>query len=352
MPRTSTRAKARSSAFSLTRLLAKHNGVLSSPVVAPVTAEFVTISRAVHDALRQPDRRLLKRDQEGPTPWRLAPAVPHRHSLRHRGPCRDRRCRARRAVGDLAGAAVAAAGATVERGRRRQPWRPGAESRRPPEPAGPHRRRRHDVRRPGGRVVASTLGTGSRGVDSRRCSRVVHGRQRASRMSSAVVATDCGCPCLVAYRAVEGRQGTSVALVADTSELDVRRRSAVTRAIVLGAALSAVVMVLVGQAVARRVTAPLDRLVRFARELSPQDSQPEGAGRRRRDRRAGGSVQRHARPAGSIAGGARPVREAGARRSVRRAGGPRHPEPAVVDQDADAAAAGAPAGRRRRPGDR
>jgi hypothetical protein len=34
----------------LDEIVAKHTGVLSSSVVAPVTAEFVTISRAVHDA--------------------------------------------------------------------------------------------------------------------------------------------------------------------------------------------------------------------------------------------------------------------------------------------------------------
>ena len=85
-----------------------------------------------------------------------------------------------------------------------------------------------------------------------------------------VVTEDCGSPCLVAYRPVEGRAGVVVALVAETSELGAATR-AVARAIVLAAALSAGVMVLVGQLVVRRVTAPLQRLVQFARDLSPDD---------------------------------------------------------------------------------
>jgi len=89
----------------------------------------------------------------------------------------------------------------------------------------------------------------------------------------AMASADCGTPCLVAYRRVEGRAGTIVALVAETSELAAATR-AVARAILLGAVLSAVIMVFVGQAVVRRVTAPLDRLVTFVRGLSPQDSKP------------------------------------------------------------------------------
>ena len=59
-----------------------------------------------------------------------------------------------------------------------------------------------------------------------------------------------------------------------------------------------------------------------------------------RSRHAGGGVQRHAGPAGSVACGPGPVREAGPGRVVRRASGPRHPESPLVDPDADPAAAG------------
>jgi signal transduction histidine kinase len=86
-----------------------------------------------------------------------------------------------------------------------------------------------------------------------------------------VVPVDCGAPCLVVYRGLDGRAGSGVALIADTSELASTMRS-VARTIVLAALLSVLVMVLVSQAVVRRVTSPLDRLVRFARELSPRES--------------------------------------------------------------------------------
>jgi signal transduction histidine kinase len=85
-----------------------------------------------------------------------------------------------------------------------------------------------------------------------------------------VVPADCGVPCLVALHPLQGRPGYTVALVAETTDLATTTR-AVTRAILLAAAFSGVVMVLVSQAVVRRVTAPLDRLVRFVRELPPDD---------------------------------------------------------------------------------
>jgi signal transduction histidine kinase len=62
-----------------------------------------------------------------------------------------------------------------------------------------------------------------------------------------------------------------VVLVAETSELATATR-AIGRAIVLAAIASVLVMVFVTQAVVRRVTAPLDRLVAFVRGLSPGDT--------------------------------------------------------------------------------
>jgi signal transduction histidine kinase len=89
-----------------------------------------------------------------------------------------------------------------------------------------------------------------------------------ARNGGTVVPMDCGMPCLVAVRSVQGRPGYTVALLAETSALTSATR-AVARTILLVAAASGLVMVLVSQAVVRRVTAPLDRLVRFVRELSP-----------------------------------------------------------------------------------
>ena len=122
---------------------------------------------------------------------------------------------------------------------------------------------------PGGRVVASTVGS-DRARITEAAGRVVAARPSDADAAASVVATDCGVPCLVAHRPVEGRPDTVVALIADTSELNAATR-AVTRAIVVGAALSAVVMMVVGQLVVRRVTAPLNRLVRFARDGAPDD---------------------------------------------------------------------------------
>jgi signal transduction histidine kinase len=94
-----------------------------------------------------------------------------------------------------------------------------------------------------------------------------------------VVATaDCGRPCVVAWRQLEGRPGMVVALVAETSELSTAMR-AVSRAILLAAALSVLLIVIVSQIVVRRVTAPLDRLIRFASEPSPARSRRADVGR-------------------------------------------------------------------------
>ncbi len=75
---------------------------------------------------------------------------------------------------------------------------------------------------------------------------------------------DCGFPCLIAYRQVEGHPGTVVALIADASPL-ASATQAVVRTMLVAAALSVIVLVLVSQIVVRRVTAPLDHLVGFVR---------------------------------------------------------------------------------------
>ena len=98
--------------------------------------------------------------------------------------------------------------------------------------------------------------------------RAVTAAAEEARNGGTVLPMDCGQPCLVAVRSVQGRPGYTVALLAETSALTSATR-AVARTILLVAAASGLVMVLVSQAVVRRVTAPLDRLVSFARELSP-----------------------------------------------------------------------------------
>ena len=89
--------------------------------------------------------------------------------------------------------------------------------------------------------------------------------------------TECaGTPCYLAYRRVSNRPDAMVALLEDTSELSTAT-AGITRAILLSAVLSLVVMALVSQMVTRRVTGPLERLVAFTRDVS------SGASRRRAD---------------------------------------------------------------------
>jgi signal transduction histidine kinase len=82
---------------------------------------------------------------------------------------------------------------------------------------------------------------------------------------------DCGYPCLLAYRQVDGQRGTVVVLVADRSPL-VSATSAVVRTMLISALLSVIALVIVSQLVARRVTAPIDRLVHFVRTAPPQSA--------------------------------------------------------------------------------
>lgn len=72
----------------------------------------------------------------------------------------------------------------------------------------------------------------------------------------------CDAPCHVAYRAVEGRPGVTVAVVAQSAEA-AAAIGAVARALVLTALAGLVALVVVSQVVARRVTSPIDQLVTF-----------------------------------------------------------------------------------------
>jgi signal transduction histidine kinase len=122
---------------------------------------------------------------------------------------------------------------------------------------------------PAAEVLASSLGTrqGSIIEAARRVVPSAPAAEAPPRVSDA----DCGYPCLLAYRQVEGLRGSVVVLVADASPLAVAT-SAVVRTMLVSAVLSVVVLIVVSQVVARRVTAPLDRLVRFVGTASPQDA--------------------------------------------------------------------------------
>ena len=128
-----------------------------------------------------------------------------------------------------------------------------------------------------GKVLATTFDLDQRrdviaavqGADRRRA-------ETGATRTASIALIDCGRPCYVAFQDVEGRPGTVVALVEETAELTAAS-GAVTRTILYAAAVSLVVMVLVSQAVARRVTAPIERLVEFARGLSTPGSSARAA---------------------------------------------------------------------------
>lgn len=119
-----------------------------------------------------------------------------------------------------------------------------------------------------GALLASTVDRVARGdLVSRVTAAGLSRTPQATAGGASVVRMDCGEPCFVAFRPVEGRPGTIVALVADASDLAAVTR-AVTRTVLWAAALSVIVMMLASQIVARRVTAPLARLSDFARGLA------------------------------------------------------------------------------------
>jgi len=75
-----------------------------------------------------------------------------------------------------------------------------------------------------------------------------------------------GAPCYVAYKRLPESPQIVVAMIEQTTELSAATQ-AMTRTIVASAVLGLVVLALVGQVVARRVTGPLDRLVAFTRRI-------------------------------------------------------------------------------------
>ncbi len=131
----------------------------------------------------------------------------------------------------------------------------------------------------GGRVLASTLGPS----EAARQTALADGEAMREALAAAATAApilrhaDCGTPCDIAYRRVPSQPQTVVAVVASTAELMAATR-AVTRTILVAAFASLIVMVLVSQLVARRITAPLADLGRFARDVSAGDHGRRAAG--------------------------------------------------------------------------
>jgi len=90
----------------------------------------------------------------------------------------------------------------------------------------------------------------------------------ASAAGTPMVRTmDCGKPCLVVYRRLTTRPDTLVAIVADTSEMAAATRQLVVT-VLLGAGFSLAVMIILGQVITRRVTAPIDEALMRSEKLA------------------------------------------------------------------------------------
>lgn len=124
-----------------------------------------------------------------------------------------------------------------------------------------------------GTVLASTV-EGARAGLIAEVTRSAAAR-RAFVEPAGIVTTDIACdaPCQVAYRRVSERNAV-VAIVAETADVSAAIRT-ITRTIVVAAIVSVIAMFVVSQAVARRVTGPLDRLLLVTQDIT------EGTLRRR-----------------------------------------------------------------------
>ena len=123
-----------------------------------------------------------------------------------------------------------------------------------------------------GSVLSSTIEPG-RGDLSQAVTTAAAAREARAADRPLVSEIDCDAPCFASYRQVAGRPGVLVAVVAETTEVTAAIRS-VARTILLTSLASLVALVLVSQLVARRVTAPLDQLVRFAQHTSAGSRSP------------------------------------------------------------------------------
>ncbi|HET9266621.1 MAG TPA: ATP-binding protein [Vicinamibacterales bacterium] len=122
---------------------------------------------------------------------------------------------------------------------------------------------------PSAEVLASSLDARTGAVID--AARAVAPMAPAGDVPPRVSEADCGYPCLLAARQVDGIRGTVVVLAADLSPL-ASATAAVVRTMLVSAALSIAVLIVISHVVARRVTAPLDRLVRFVSTSSPQNA--------------------------------------------------------------------------------
>jgi signal transduction histidine kinase len=93
----------------------------------------------------------------------------------------------------------------------------------------------------------------------------------------------CQQPCFVSYKRIADRPGTTLAVIVEAAQ-SVSAIRAVSRSILFVSMASLIALMVVSQIVARRVTSPIDELVRFSREV--------GAGTSRRAREGDDDIGR------------------------------------------------------------
>lgn len=92
-------------------------------------------------------------------------------------------------------------------------------------------------------------------------------RARVAMDRGFVQALACDVPCYVSYRAIVDRPGAVAAVVLESGE-SAAAVNAMSRTILLAALSSVLALIIVSQLLARRVTAPLEDLVRFTHDVA------------------------------------------------------------------------------------
>jgi len=122
-----------------------------------------------------------------------------------------------------------------------------------------------------GKVIASTVDPSRTALLSAVTGRDAVLAVTRSAAEAVQVPVSCDVPCRVTYHRVAGRPDAFVAVIADTSPLITATRS-ITQIVLLTAIASVLVMIVVSQVVARRVTRPLSTLVAFTQQVGAGDT--------------------------------------------------------------------------------
>jgi signal transduction histidine kinase len=119
-----------------------------------------------------------------------------------------------------------------------------------------------------GSILATTVEHGNEAlVAAVTAPEVTRAAMSASAGAPIVRTMDCGKPCLVVHRRLTARPDTLVTVVVDTSELTAATRK-LAATVLLGAALSVAVMIVLSQVITRRVTAPIDEALVRSEKLA------------------------------------------------------------------------------------